>query len=313
MDMRGDQEEALVRHGSQYTHPVSSITTVSVDFASASDLAPTLIRLEADALLICIPGGAVKFASQKLLIDAAIVARVRLIVPSEYVADIMSEQYGRFPDAVVGEKRQVRHYLEENLGEDDQGSRSETKWVSVNGGPFWDMWFPKFFDLENRKATIYGPGTNPTCWTTRATVARAILHLLTHYNPEDPYHLLNRPHFIAGVTPPLTMNAVVSALETQSANLGESGNWVVEQLPMEPIREEASKALERGDHRAALRNLTLLSQFDAEGWQGRAADFSRKGLSNEMLGVESVDVEAMVRNELEKNWASRNRRGWRLL
>lgn len=167
--------------------------------------------------------------------------------------------------------------------------------------------------MENRKATIYGPGTNPTCWTTRATTARAVLHLLAQYDPDDPNRLFNRPHFIAGVTPPLNMNAVLTALETQSAILGEPASWLVDRHPVEPIREEANKALERGDHQAATRSLTLLSQFDAEGWQGRSADFSKKGLSNEALGVEAVGVEAMVRNELEKNWASRNRRGWRLL
>lgn len=89
-----------------------------------------------------------RIASQKLLIDAAISAHVRLIVPSEYVADIMSEQFGRFPESVIGEKRQVRAYLEANIGAGDQALRSETKWVSVNGGPFWDMC--KCFPLPSR-------------------------------------------------------------------------------------------------------------------------------------------------------------------
>lgn len=92
------------------------------------------------------------------------------------------------------------------------------------------------------------------------------------------------------------MNAILAAAEAYTG--GQP--WEVERHPIEPIRAEAERAGERGDEKALTRCLTLLSQFDAEGWQGRAADFSGKGLSNGVLGVEAVGVEEMVGREIER-------------
>lgn len=92
------------------------------------------------------------------------------------------------------------------------------------------------------------------------------------------------------------MNAILTAAEKYSTG---KETWEVERHPIEPVREEVERARENGDERGMLRPMALLAQFDAEGWAGRAADFSGKGLSNEVLGVEAVGVEQMVKRLVE--------------
>ncbi len=48
-------------------------------------------------MLCCVPGGATKFGTQKLLIDASIEAGVKLFFASESAADVVSPHYQIFP------------------------------------------------------------------------------------------------------------------------------------------------------------------------------------------------------------------------
>ena len=86
-----------------------------------------------DAVLCCVPSGATKFHDQKLLIDAAIDAGVKLFFASEYASNIMSPHYQVFPTEFVGDKVKVRKYLEE------KGAAGQIAWTALNGGPFFDM------------------------------------------------------------------------------------------------------------------------------------------------------------------------------
>lgn len=124
---------AIIRPTSTYTSPPSSLhfTTLTADFDSLSSIAKALENQ--DALVCCVPGGATHFAPQRLLIDAAIAAGVKLFVASEFSADITSERYKLFPTEIVGDKLQIRRYLEEKAAE------GKIAWTALNGGPFFDM------------------------------------------------------------------------------------------------------------------------------------------------------------------------------
>lgn len=74
-----------------------------------------------------------RLPSQKLLIDAAIEAGVKLFSPSEYVSDILGPAYAVFPSQFVGDKIKVRHYLEE------KAAAGQIAYTALNGGPFFDM------------------------------------------------------------------------------------------------------------------------------------------------------------------------------
>lgn len=114
-----------------YTAPDPRIRVLTVDYEDISQLTSAL--KDQHALLSLVPGGQAKWASQKLLIDAAVAAHVQLFVPSEFVANILAPQFAIFPPAVVGDKIELRKYLEERAGAGD------ITWTALNGGPFFDM------------------------------------------------------------------------------------------------------------------------------------------------------------------------------
>ena len=123
---------ALVRSPAKYSPPTpANIKIIVVDHEDKSFLVKALQNQ--DALLSCVPGGATKFASQKLLIDAAVEAGVKLFFASEYSADVMGPLYQRFPTQVVGDKVKVRQYLME------KAAAGEIAYTALNGGPFFDM------------------------------------------------------------------------------------------------------------------------------------------------------------------------------
>ena len=127
------QITALIRPESKYQRPesTSNINVVTADFNDSSSLVAALTGQ--DAILCCVPGGATQFASQKLLIDAAIEARVKLFFADEFISDVMSPHFQLFPAEVVGDKSKVRKYLVRKAME------GKIAWTALNGGPFFDM------------------------------------------------------------------------------------------------------------------------------------------------------------------------------
>lgn len=102
-----------------------------MDFEDGSSLVKALHNI--DAVASCIPGVQTTWASQKLLIDSAIEAGVKLFFASEYTSNILRPQYKLFPTQGVGDKVQIRHYLEE------KAAAGEIAYTALNGGPFFDM------------------------------------------------------------------------------------------------------------------------------------------------------------------------------
>lgn len=161
--------------------------------------------------------------------------------------------------------------------------------MALNGGPFFDMWLskgPAGFDLVQRKATIYDTGNNLACWTPLPVVASAVVNMLRSPNPK----ILNRGVFICGVKH-VTQNAILAALESEIGKGVEEGKFTVEHVPLEPIKEAAMKALERGEWRNATRGLALWFNFK----QGVSrADFWSK-VENELVGVKAVGLDEAIR------------------
>lgn len=161
--------------------------------------------------------------------------------------------------------------------------------MALNGGPFFDMWLtkgPAGFDLVQRKATIYDTGNNLACWTPLPVVASAVVNMLRSPDPK----ILNRAVFICGVKD-VTQNAILAALESEIGKGEGERKFTVDHVPLEPIKEAAMKALERGEWRNATRGLALWFNFK----QGVSrADFWSK-VENELVGVQAVGLDEAVR------------------
>ncbi|KAI4165274.1 MAG: hypothetical protein LQ342_001142 [Letrouitia transgressa] len=276
---------AIIRPTSTYTSPPSSLhfTTLTADFDSLSSIAKALENQ--DALVCCVPGGATHFAPQRLLIDAAIAAGVKLFVASEFSADITSERYKLFPTEIVGDKLQIRRYLEEKAAE------GKIAWTALNGGPFFDMWregtglthplHPTGFSLANHTATIYDDGSKPLCWTPLPTAAAAVVRMLCH-----PQGILNRAVHVRGVRD-LTQNALLEALESQTGR-----KFSVERADTGALEAEVFGLLKKGETKKAMKGLTIWAQF------GDGVDGGKEGVDNEAVGVVEVTVAEAVREVL---------------
>jgi hypothetical protein len=211
------------------------------------------------------------------LIDSAIAAGVKLFFASEFVSDILSPHYAVFPPSVVGDKVKTRRYLEEKSGE------GHIAYTALNGGPLFEMWTmkgPAGFDIPARKATIYGTGNNPACWTPLTAIAFAAVNML-----RTPDAILNRAIFICGVKD-VTQNAILEALELETGTKFEVANVDVKQL-----KAEAFKKMAEGNTRGAMRGLILNSNFNEE---DSKANFWDK-VENDLVGVQVVSVRAAVK------------------
>jgi len=270
---------ALIRPSSPYTAPSPAVRVIEVDFASLDSLSAALQGH--DAVAICIPGGAVRLESQKLLLDAAITAGVKLFFADEYVSDIRNPAYLAMPAQFVGDKIAVRAMLEE------RSAKNEISWTALSGGPFFDMWLtkgPAGFDIPNRLARIYGTGDNLSCWTPLPVMARAAANMLRNPDP-----ILNRPVFISGVKD-LSQNTLLVALEE------ELGKFEVTHVDVKKIKREAEEARDRGEIGKWMKGMTVNSNFNEEESHSNFWHL----VENDLIGIEAVTVGEAVKETLER-------------
>ncbi|KAI9867455.1 MAG: hypothetical protein M1813_009013 [Trichoglossum hirsutum] len=275
---------ALLRPTSTYTPPSPLVSTKTVDFSSPDSDSLIQALHGTDALLSLVPPSATKFDVQKPVIDAAVAAGVKVYLASEFSADILSAIYAVLPTEVVGDKVLSRQYLE------DLAKEGRINWMAINGGPFFDMWLmkgPAGFNLQTRKATIYGTGNKKLEWTPLPTICAAMVTML-----KSPTAVLNRPTFILGVDN-LTQHTLLAALE---AEMGDGRPFEREYLDVVPIKQEAMALLGRGEVRQAMRGLTIDAQF---GGEGERVGFAAK-VENELVGVKPVEVREAVRAAFEE-------------
>ena len=275
---------AITRPESPYTPPPGSqITHLTADYTSLASL--TTAFSSQDCIINCLTGSATQYAPSKLIIDAAVATGVEFYFANEFVGYVTSPQFRRLPEAAVGAKVRIREYLQE-LSE-----KGRLDWISLNGGPFFDMWLmkgPAGFDIKNKKVRMYGTGENPLFWTPLPTMARAVVNILLQYSTEK--EVKNRAVYIAPI-PQISQKRI---LETVERVLGKK--FEVENVDVQRINENAKIALERGEVGKAVKGLALSNQF----YEGDAGnDFSAE-VTNGAVGVEEMSVEEAVRDAIER-------------
>lgn len=144
---------------------------------------------------------------------------------------------------------------------------------------------PAGFDIQNRRARIYGTGANPLLWTPVHTMGLAVANMLR--NPET---ILNRPIYICPL-PHVTQNILLGTLERVLDT-----KFSVEYVDIKKINKHARIALERGEFKKAMKGLAITNQFYEE---DSGNDFSAL-VENELVGVEMKNVEDAVRDAIEK-------------
>jgi len=159
----------LTRHTSTHTFP-AGVKVVPVDYTSTDSLIAALQGQ--DALVSSVAMAAVP--SQRLLIDAAVKAGIKRIIPSEFGCDLKNTAARKLP--VFAGKVDIERYL------DELAIKGETSYTLVFCGPFLDLGLRQgiFLNFEKREAHVYDGGDQLISTSRLGTVGKAVRRILTH-------------------------------------------------------------------------------------------------------------------------------------
>lgn len=225
-------------------------------------------------------------ATEKIMIDAAIEASVKRIIPSEYSTNLESPLSRKLP--IVTEKAKIRDYLTSVISSTD----SPTTWTSVNNGPFFDMCL-RFGalgpNLQLKKAVFHNGGHNVVGSTLLPDIGTAVAKIL------DPSHFAettNQPVYIHSAAISERMMTDLAAKVT-GIDFGTVEDGKIVDLNVDELVREADEKLMNGD-RSAMFNYYFQMMY-GKGYGG--TDFEKLSW-NERLGLKVMtekDIEEAIR------------------
>ncbi|KAJ3544620.1 hypothetical protein NM208_g2956 [Fusarium decemcellulare] len=272
---------AVQRKDSTKTVP-EGIRSIKVDLASKDDLV-SVFRGQ-DAVVSAVPNPT--FTTEKIMIDAAVEASVKRIVPSEYSTNLESPLSRKLP--IASEKAKVREYLTSVI----PSTNSPTTWTSVNNGPFFEICLRFGIlgpNLRQKKATFHNGGNNVIGASTLPDIGNAVTKIL------DPAHFAetaNQPVYIysAAVSERLLTDL---ASKVTGIDFGTIEDGRIANLDVNDLIRDADEKRKKGDL-SGMFNYYFQMMY-GEGYGG--ADFQELSW-NDRLGLKSMtekDLEEALR------------------
>jgi len=220
----------LARPSSSYTPPAnaSNVTVVKADYSDHDALVK--VFKGHDVLLITLGDPATLLKNSKPLIDAAIDAGIKRVVPSEYGVDLDQEP-GK-SHFIFDAKRKVVEYLKEKAAE------GKITWTALAVGGFFDWGLTNYFggfDIPNKKVSLFNGGTLKWNGTTVASIGDAVVGVLS--SPETTKNKYLRVHDFH-----VSQLDILSILEEET-----NTKWAVEDLDIDALAEEATAKLFAGE------------------------------------------------------------------
>ncbi|KAK5044482.1 hypothetical protein LTR84_010763 [Exophiala bonariae] len=212
----------------------AALSVVEVDFSSFDSLRSAL---QGHAVLVSALSK-VALSHQPRLIDAAVAANVSRIIPSEYGADLRNPLVRQFPtySAKVKVQEQLeRHRIESGTSYTLICSNVLLEWALMSPGAL-------LLDPAKRVATIYDSGNTAFSVTTLATLAKAVIAVIDHYQKTE-----NRAVYICDIV--TTSNEIWQmAREAAAAVLDDQGGlWQAVQVSTTASRIAAQAAIDHGE------------------------------------------------------------------
>jgi len=260
----------LIRQSSTHTFD-PSVKVAKVNYDSLDSLAAALAGQ--DALVSSVASQAV--AKQKLLIDAAVQAGVKRVIPSEFGSDLHNLRTRALP--VYAGKVQIEEYLEE------LAVKGLISYTLVFNGPFLDFGLRNgmFFNFKDRKAEIYDGGDQLISTSRLSTAGKAVRRILTH-----PRETADRAVWVKDID--ISQNQLVKL--AQDLTPGE--NWRTKQVDTVDLE----KACLEQYHKKDLQPTTMLG-FIKRGVFGGGYGSKFEHVHNSTLGIREMtvpDVEELV-------------------
>lgn len=167
----------LTRSASKSTYP-SSVRVIPTDFESLDALTAALVSQ--DTLVSTI--GTDGLLGQSLIIDAAIAAGVKCILPSEFGSDLTIPETAALP--VFGYKVAVCKHIEERVS-----NGAEITYTYIVNGPFldWGVAHNFIINWSDGKPPLFDGGERPFSTTSLATIGTAVVAVLTKRQRTEVY------------------------------------------------------------------------------------------------------------------------------
>ncbi|MCJ1466368.1 hypothetical protein MMC07_004987 [Pseudocyphellaria aurata] len=268
----------LSRKESSSTFP-SHIKVHQVDSSYPEDQVLEALKGQ-DAIVLLLPPTDISI--HKSVIDTAIKAGVKRVIPSEFGSDTSNPAVIEQVPVFKG-KQEVTDYLKSKEG-------TGLSWTGIITGGFFDWGLKSKFigyDLEAHKAVIYDDGNNPVLATLLSTIGTAVGSTL-----KNPSLTANKFIFINDFR--VSQNEILASLE--KATGGEK--WEIERRTTAEAKSSGFEKLSKGDF-SGVQDLILASIYGG----GDEFDYSLHNESaNGPLGLdkpESLDVivEKVVKGE----------------
>lgn len=263
----------LTRPSSESTFP-SAVKVPAVDYSDVSKLASVLQGQDA---LICAFGYAA-IKSQETLIDAAIAAGVKRIIPSEFGADTDLHAVRHLP--VFAHKVQVAEHLQQKV----RGTPTTYTLICNNEFFDWDLDHNFGLDIKNKAMEVFDGGDTAYTATPLDFVATGVVAILQHLSETT-----NRAVRLHGTT--LTQNKLLDIVQRYTGKEG----WQISHANTAEREELGHENLKKDPNNFwgwAIPFLQCAIWAKASG-----GDFSQNN-DNELLGLKEMtdaEVEEVVR------------------
>jgi len=268
----GFEVTILTRQGSTSTDslPVnSSQRIVKVDYSDVNVLKSALQGIEVVVSTLA----SAALDTQKPLIDAALAAGVKRIIPSDFGSDLDNPLDRKLP--VFQGKVKTQEYLEELAK-----SNPNFTYTHMYNGLFfdWGIQIGLIVNAKEHKATIYDGGDVPISMTTLSTIGHAVVGVINNLDATK-----NRAvRYHNGV---FSQNKLIDMFKKIDGK-----DWTTEQASTAEIEKGAYEALEKGENiEMAMLDFIRRAAFSKE----HEPAFTGK-LDNEILGVKEMTHEEVV-------------------
>ncbi|KAL2062759.1 hypothetical protein VTL71DRAFT_5831 [Oculimacula yallundae] len=249
----------ITRPASKSTFP-SSVKVIKADYESLDSLTSAL--KDQDAVVSAV--GTDGLLGQSLLVDAAITAGVKRILPSEFGSDLSNAKAAALP--VFGYKVATRKHLEEKVA---AGAKITYTYVVNSGFLDWGLDEGFLLDWKSAEPKLYNGGEYEFSATSLASVGQAVVGVLSHLEETQ-----NRTVYVQDIT------VSQKKLLEIARKVAPEKKWSPVKVNLDDQEKWANGKLAEGDYSDGVMYTYLNVVMFQDGYGAR---FEK--LDNELLGV----------------------------
>ncbi|UJR26044.1 hypothetical protein I4U23_007390 [Adineta vaga] len=262
----------LSRTNSKATFP-SNVQVIKIDYSDTVALTKALTNQ--DVVISTIGGEGLAKNFGEVLVQAAIDAKVKWFIPSEFGIDY-EDPAANIP--LFATKLAVVNLLKKHS--------SHIAYTLITTGVFVDWGFDNgflSFDINNRTATLYDEGKYRVSGITLPSIGKAVVAVLHH-----PQLTQNKRIFVADVT--FTQQEALALFERYT-----NTKWSIKHIRTIDARKEAEENLKKGNIQQAFGGYLLSYIYN----EHEGGNFDGKTI-NKDLGLSTVSLDQIVKEAVSR-------------